>query len=125
MGFYTRISFEDISDGSSNTFVLGEKRMQPSLSDVGEWYDDKGWSDGWDPDTLRSTFCPVGADQDMGSTTPQRLALPYAFGASHAQIFNAGFADASVRPIRFDIDVELLNRLGHRSDGEEMDMGAF
>jgi hypothetical protein len=34
---------------------------------------------------------------------------------------NAGFADASVHSISYDIDRELFNRLGHRSDekGEE------
>ncbi len=40
-------------------------------------------------------------------------------------MFNAGFADASVRSVRYDVDVELLNKLGQRADGEDMDMGAF
>ncbi|MBA3484609.1 MAG: DUF1559 domain-containing protein [Pirellulales bacterium] len=117
--FYTKISFHQITDGSSNTLVLGEKRLQPNLYTTGDWHDDKGWADGWDPDTLRSTHCQPGPDQDMAGSSPGRDSLPYAFGGAHASLFNAGFADASVRPIRFDVDLELLNRLGHRSDGEE------
>jgi hypothetical protein len=125
LGFYTPISFEHITDGSSNTLVLGEKRIQPSLYDFKEWYDDKGWTDGWDPDTLRSTHCRPAPDQDMTGSSPGRDAIGYSFGGAHSELFNAGFADASVRSVRFDIDVELLNKLGHRSDGEEMDMGAL
>lgn len=126
LGFYSKIGFENITDGSSNTLVIGEKRLQPSLYEIGDWHDDKGWSDGWDPDTLRCTFCPPGPDMDTPRDNgPSQDGLPYSFGGGHAEMFNGGFADASVRSIRFDIDVELLNRLGHRSDGEEMDMGAL
>ncbi len=125
VGFYSKIGFEQITDGSSNTMVIGEKRLQPSLYEIGDWHDDKGWSDGWDPDTLRCTFCPPGPDKDMPSGAAQASALPYSFGGAHTEMFNAGFADASVRSVRFDVDVELLNRLGHRSDDEQMDMGAF
>jgi prepilin-type N-terminal cleavage/methylation domain-containing protein len=125
LNFYSRIGFEQITDGSSNTLVLGEKRLQPSNYEVGDWHDDKGWADGWDPDTLRSTHCQPSADQDMPDGTPGKNSLPYAFGGAHVALFNAGFADASVRPIRFDVDVDLLNRLGHRSDDEEIDMGAL
>src|SRR5690606_35557286 len=63
-GFYTRISFNQISDGSSNTMVVCEKKLTPSLYDVGAWHDDKGWSDGWDPDTLRTTICSPGPDTE-------------------------------------------------------------
>ena len=126
VGFYTKIGFEDISDGSSNTFVIGEKRLQPSLYEIGDWHDDKGWSDGWDPDTLRCTYCPPGPDKDIpNSSVPNSSSLAYSFGGGHSEMFNAGFADASVRSIRFEIEPEVLNRLGHRSDGEETDMGAL
>ena len=33
---------------------------------------------------------------------------------------NAGFADASVRTISYDIELELFNRLAHRSDEEDL-----
>ena len=125
LGFYSKISFQQITDGSSNTLVLGEKRLQPSLYEIGDWHDDKGWSDGWDPDTLRSTHCQPAPDQDMTGASNGRDALPYSFGGGHTEMFNAGFADASVRSVRFDVDVELLNRLANRADGEETDMGAF
>lgn len=116
-GFYQRISFAQIEDGSSNTLVVGEKRLEPSLYDVGDWHDDRGWTGGWDPDILRSTACQIGPDED---TDDGRLA-GFRFGSAHASVMNAGFADGSVRSINFDIDLELFNSLGHRSDGVIVD----
>jgi prepilin-type N-terminal cleavage/methylation domain-containing protein len=124
-GFYRRISFEHISDGSSNTMVIGEKRIRPSLSGIGEWHDDFGWADGWDPDTLRSTICPIKPDADEPDIDdkPYR-GLAYQFGSAHASGINAGFADASVRHLNYDIDRELFNQLGNRADEETM-AGSF
>jgi prepilin-type N-terminal cleavage/methylation domain-containing protein len=110
--FYTRISFNRIEDGSSNTMVLGEKRLEPSLYDVGDWHDDKGWAGGWDPDGLRSTVCEFGPDED----TSDGLA-GYRFGSAHAAGMNAGFADGSAHFLNYDIDQMLFNHLGHRADG--------
>jgi prepilin-type N-terminal cleavage/methylation domain-containing protein len=125
MPWANRISFDDIEDGSSNTLVLGEKRLQPGKLTTGDWYDDRGWTDGWDPDTLRSTFCQPAPDQDMLGNTPGASALPYAFGGMHTGVMIGGFADASVRPIKFDVDVELFNNLAHRSDGMQLDLGSL
>ena len=119
-GFYTPISFEQITDGSSNTMVLGEKQLQPSAYAIGDWHDDVGWTDGWDPDTLRSTICIMKPDSDDFTAD-----LGYNFGSAHAGVMNAGFADASVRPLSYGIDRELFNRLGHRSDDETVDLGAL
>ena len=119
-GFYTRISFNQISDGSSNTMVVSEKKLAPSLYDVGAWHDDRGWSDGWDPDTIRTTVCLPGPDDDR-----LQVSDPYEFGSAHAAGINAGFADASVRTLNYDIDIEVFNFLGHRSDGELIDSGAL
>jgi prepilin-type processing-associated H-X9-DG protein len=115
-GFYERITFAKITDGSSNTLVLGEKRLIPSLYEVGEWYDDKGWSDGWDPDSLRSTVCSFGQDSEVAESGSRSVG--FRFGSAHAGGMNAAMADASVRTINYEIEPELLNRLAHRSDDE-------
>ena len=118
--FYTRISFEQITDGSSNTLVIGEKQLQPSAYQLGDWHDNIGWGDGWDPDMLRSTICLMRPDSDE-----TRADLGYNFGSAHTGVMNAGFADASIRPLRYDIDRELFNRLAHRADDELIDAGSF
>jgi hypothetical protein len=114
-GTYERISFQHITDGSSNTMVIGEKRLDPRFYTLGEWHDDVGWTSGWDPDILRSTACELGPDEE----TEDGGIAGFRFGSAHAGAMNAGFADASVRSIRYDIDPEVFNRLGHRSDEEE------
>lgn len=119
-GFYTRISFNQIVDGSSNTMVVCEKKLTPSLYDTGAWHDDKGWSDGWDPDTIRTTICYPGADDESTSA-----AEAYKFGSAHAAGMNAGFADSSVRTLTYDIDLELFNYLGHRADEQSIGSGTL
>jgi prepilin-type N-terminal cleavage/methylation domain-containing protein len=119
-GFYKRISFSQITDGSSNTMVLGEKRLNPLLYETGDWHDDLGWKEGWDPDTLRSTIALIGPD-----AVDLTRGFGYDFGAAHPGSMNAGFADASVHSINYDIDRELFNRLGHRCDGEGGEEGAL
>jgi prepilin-type N-terminal cleavage/methylation domain-containing protein len=119
-GFYTRISFNQITDGSSNTMVVSEKKLNPALYDVGAWHDDKGWSDGWDPDTLRQTVCIPGRDQDSGLD-----AEAYKFGSAHTAGMNAGFADASVRLINYEVDIQVFNFLGHRADEQTLDQGSL
>lgn len=117
-GWYSPISFQQITDGSSQTFVIGEKFLKPSkyTSNEGEWHDDNGFSAGWDPDTIRSTACYYLPDgEDAGPTWPG-----FRFGSAHSGGMNAGFADASVRTISYDIELELLNRLAHRSDEEDL-----
>jgi prepilin-type N-terminal cleavage/methylation domain-containing protein len=122
-GFYTPITFAKITDGSSNTMVVGEKRMIPSLHLIGAWHDDKGWADGWDPDVLRVTMCEVGADREIRGAEDR--AAGYRFGSAHSSGFNAGFADASVQFLSYDIDIELFNRLGNRMDDELTDKSSL
>jgi prepilin-type N-terminal cleavage/methylation domain-containing protein len=119
-GFYTRISFDQIIDGSSNTMVISEKKLSPNLYDLGAWHDDRGWSDGWDPDTLRMTCCIPGPDSNEATG-----AEAYKFGSAHTAGMNAGFADSSVRTIRYDIDIHVFNYLGHRADEETIDTGSL
>ena len=81
--------------------------------------DDRGWSDGWDFDSLRSTLITPRQDSDgeapdVDPTNPAN----YHLGSAHPGGFNAVSADGSVRGLSYDIDLETLNQLGNRRDGE-------
>lgn len=109
-----------ITDGLSKTIVLGEKRLHIDLYEVGAPYDDIGWTDGWDFDTIRYTGYQPGPDVPEPTATPVPTALQgygYHFGSAHAAAFNTCFADGHVQPIQYDIDVEVFNTLGDRADG--------
>ncbi len=123
LGWYEPITFAKITDGSSNTLVLGEKTLDPSLYQIGDWHDDKGWTDGWDPDTLRSTICTISADKPIPNSTARMAG--FRFGSAHASGINAAFADGSVRTINYEIELEVLNRLAHRSDDEPVNLEAL
>jgi prepilin-type processing-associated H-X9-DG protein len=109
---------KDVTDGTSKTIVIGEKRLRPSEYETGNtWDDDAGWMDGWDPDTMRLTNFPYGQDSEI-------VDFPwdgYKFGSAHAGGMNAVFADGSVRSIGYDIAPAIFNRLGDRRDGELID----
>ena len=53
---------KDITDGLSNTMVIGEKRVFINRYEIGDWHDDIGWTDGWDPDIVRYTGYLPGPD---------------------------------------------------------------
>jgi prepilin-type processing-associated H-X9-DG protein len=111
-----------VTDGLSRTLMIAEKRLAPSKYDTGDWHDDRGWTDGWDPDTFRSTSHPIGQDGDQ-LANEDNDDFGHRFGSAHSSGVNAVFGDGSVRQISYDIEQEVLNRLGHRSDGLD-DSGA-
>ncbi|MEQ8849638.1 DUF1559 domain-containing protein [Botrimarina sp.] len=113
------VGFERITDGSSRTAVVFEKWVNPTTYDSGSRpADDYGWSDGWDWDALRLTICRPLQDTDAGAVAnPSGLPVVSA-GSAHPGVMNAALADGAVQTLALDIDIETLNRLGHRSDGE-------
>jgi prepilin-type processing-associated H-X9-DG protein len=118
------ISIAQVSDGTSHTLMVGEKFVRPDLVEGGSASDDRGWSDGWDPDTMRST-CWAPLMDSLSGTTDDTLFGPDAgvvnFGSSHPSAFNCVFADGSVHSINYDIDRLLFDYLGDREDGEIID----
>ena len=106
-----------ISDGTSKTLMIFEKRLRSGGGTANRTADDdEGWASGWDYDTVRSTYCQPHADspQEVSGTNASFMTP----GAAHAAGFNAVFADGSVTTLDYSIDIETFNRLGHRSDGE-------
>ncbi|MEM9353701.1 MAG: DUF1559 domain-containing protein [Planctomycetota bacterium] len=120
--------FQVITDGTSNTMMVGEKFLRPDLIGTPSDSDDRGWSDGWDPDTMRSTCFRPLQDTLTGTIggTLDDLYGPSTdvvnFGSSHPGGFNAVFADGSVHSIQYDIDLLVFDVLGNRADGQVLDL---
>jgi hypothetical protein len=121
-----------ISDGTSNTLMVAEKYVHSQNVgympgyEGGDASDDRGWLDGWDPDTMRSTMAQPFNDsqispiRDGGSGEDQT----YLFGAAHPAVFQSVFADGSIHSLSYDIDMYLFNSLGTKagdSKGEVTD----
>ena len=133
------VKFAKITDGTSNTFMIAEKFVRSDVyEDTGELHysDDRGWSDGWDADTMRLTcFAPLN-DSDSSVFQEGNLGLyfsdnlqgaiggiynVYHFGSPHTSGINAVFADGSVHGLSFDIDLVLFNNLATRNGDEQLD----
>jgi prepilin-type processing-associated H-X9-DG protein len=107
-----------IADGTSKTIMVGEKRVYTNRYEVGDWHDDIGWTDGWDPDIVRYTGRQPEVDiaeGTPGDPTPRNYG--FYFGAAHPSAIHAVFADGHVTSIEYGIDVITFNAMGHRNDG--------
>ena len=102
--------FASILDGTSNVMILGEKRLDSRNYSTGDWHDDQGWIDGWDPDIVRYTGYIPQRDAPGGVSG-------YEFGSAHPGGFCALLCDGSVRHIAFNINLPTFNNLGDRRDG--------
>lgn len=104
----------NIIDGTSNTMVIGEKQLSPIRYKTGDWHDDAGWADGWDPDVIRYTGFTPNPDLKYDN---QGGWEGYRFGSTHPSGMNILLADGSIRFLGYSVDATIFNRLGHREDG--------
>jgi prepilin-type processing-associated H-X9-DG protein len=134
--------FASIIDGTSNTFMIAEKFVRSDVYDATgslHYSDDRGWSDGWDADTLRlSSLAPISDNDSTAFPADANLARYfsddfssgavgngiyncYHFGSPHTAGINAAFADGSVHLLAYDIDLVMFNALATRNGEERLD----
>jgi prepilin-type N-terminal cleavage/methylation domain-containing protein len=132
-GVPSAIKMGQITDGTSNTMVISEKLVRTDGYEGRSASDDRGWSDGWDPDVVRFTGFPPLSDGDTSicQSSDQNVNIwcdPYSgkdiffFGSAHPGGLNAVFADASVHYLTFDVDRFMFNALATREGAENVDM---
>ena len=130
----SRITFDDIHDGSSYTIFMGEKLINPDY--------DLGWLSGT-PATLRNTGAelnselgvsgfsnlgyveeaPVDQDENAEPTftdpiDPEKPLAVGGFGSHHPGTVLFALASGSIKTIGEDVSAEVLQQFAHRSDGK-------
>ena len=121
----SEIQIKDITDGLSNTYLVGEK-----FASLGDYKtgknpgDDMSMYQGDDPDITRWGRVNVGRDDSNANDSTcgplqdtEKPIRVYRFGSAHPSSFNMGLCDGSVRQISYDIDLQVHEWLANRKDG--------
>jgi prepilin-type N-terminal cleavage/methylation domain-containing protein/prepilin-type processing-associated H-X9-DG protein len=133
------VRITSITDGTSNTILLGEKWLRPDQWLTGAWNDDHNYASALDQDTMRigdqvptadTTANPfTGKEVGSGDNNPccdywrdpdARLPSPRLgsrFGGAHTNGLNVLMADGSVHFLQFNIDQKLFANLCNKADG--------
>ena len=130
----SEINIRQIADGTSQTYMVGEKYMSKDEYDTGlDFGDNEPAFSGNNTDTLRITSNhrgprgplllrpdqPGSSDDGLngGKATNPGYGGELIFGSAHSAGFNMAMCDASVSLVTFDIDPEIHRARGHRADG--------
>ena len=116
---FSQVKIAQISDGTSNTYMLGEKFLPPAHYDNGATYgDDQTLYHGHNSDLFRTThpkFGPIRHDraQDRAGVD---INIEI-FGSAHAGGCHFAMCDGSVRTVSYHIAPDIHRQLGNRHDG--------
>lgn len=109
----SQVRHGDIHDGTSNTYMMGEKYLNPDHYRTGLSGDDnENWTTGANNDNYRSGYYPPLRDRPGVN-----LAGQYRFGSSHAAGFQMAMCDGSVHLLSFDMTPSVHSNLSDRRDG--------
>jgi prepilin-type N-terminal cleavage/methylation domain-containing protein/prepilin-type processing-associated H-X9-DG protein len=132
------VTMTGISDGTSNTFMFGERlRIDPvldSISSLGANYMEShsGWAwtnqyPGWD--YLGGAELPINYKTPPGTTSDPNFTVSdprfNSYGSGHTAGANFCFADGSVRFLTQTVPLIVLQQLSTRAGGEVIDSSQY
>lgn len=105
-----RVGFRDVQDGTSQTYLVGEKAMDTLRYDSGDEFGDLAPLAGWiDRYGSANSYVRFAARQP-GADSADNCLTCHDFGSAHRSGWNAVMLDGSVRAFRYEMDAAL-----HRS----------
>jgi hypothetical protein len=104
------VRFEEITDGLSNTLLVGEKHVP--LKTFGQGPLD---SSAYNGEYFLSHARPAGPNYPLAQT---RTEMSPVFGSYHTAVVQFGFCDGGVRPLPRSINPTTLGLLAVRNDGQ-------
>ena len=120
----SEIKIRQITDGTTYTYLIGEKNLDPNhYLDCEIGNDDQSMYNGYDKDNLRG--CDNWLPNAMNQGPPTRPPMPdtpgvlydWNFGGPHPGGWIAAFCDDSVRFLTYSMSPELHQNFGSRKDG--------
>lgn len=118
--FGAEMKNRNISDGLSNTYMVGEKSLNPDA------YESDGGIDGGDTHSMYQ-----GYDWDINRwAAPGLPATPDTpgfngferFGSAHPGVWQVVLCDGSVKSLPYDMDIGIHQRLANREDGTVVEL---
>lgn len=123
------VAYRHITDGSSNTYLIGEKYISVDHYETGEdGGDNETWCTGFNNDNYRKTgrlaggsiveSLPVPDSTSDDQNEPGYVPEPHGrFGSAHPGVWLMSFCDGSVHAMSYDLDWRIHRDLGNREDG--------
>jgi prepilin-type N-terminal cleavage/methylation domain-containing protein len=107
----SEVSLKHVTDGSSNTYLIGEKYLISSQYETGtDSADNETWCSGFNNDNFRSAH-------DLPQPDRSDFSSDLIFGSAHSAGFYMARCDGSVDLVSYDIDLKVHQAGGNRADG--------
>ncbi len=114
----SEIAIKHISDGTSKTYLFGEKYLDNTQYDTGkDTGDNETWCTGFNNDNLRTTGWNAGDPTEYLPRPDGPKEIGSIFGSAHPTTWNASYCDGHVESISYEVDPLVHRYKGNRSDG--------
>jgi hypothetical protein len=117
------VKLKEIINGTSHTYLVGEKYVNPDNYFNGmAWDDNSCLYTGYEDDNYRSSYnldpnIPTNPYRDRPGVSPG-----CAFGSAHSNTWNCSYCDGSVRTVKYDLDPTIHNCQANRHNRDPFEV---